>query len=239
MNVCKNKAIHKSQDNKRIDETKCDFCESCVRECYPEALQIVGREMSVEELSEEIRKDSDFYRESGGGVTFSGGEPFSQSDFLCEVLAACKGRGIHTAIETCGFVSWDILEKTTPNVDLFLYDIKSMDEKKHKELTGVSNELILENLEKLTNKSQVIVRVPLIPQINDDEYNIRRLGQFLSKLRRIEEVDLLPYHRLGISKYERLHKTYALREITPPEQDRVDDLRKTLGEFGFRINVGG
>lgn len=239
INVCKKKAIIKSENNKRVDETKCDFCESCVRECYSEALQIVGREISIEELLDEIRKDSDFYVESGGGGTFSGGEPFSQSDFLCEMLAACKRRGIHTAIETCGFVSWDILEKTTPNVDLFLYDIKSMDEKRHKEFTGVSNRLILENLEKLARNSQVIVRVPLIPQINDDEDNISRLGKFLSRLERIEEVDLLPYHRLGISKYERLNKTYALKKITPPVQDRVDDIRKALEKFGFRINVGG
>jgi len=238
--VCKKDAIfNNNRNSKEIRKNRCDFCGDCVKECYAEALQFVGREMSVEELLREIEKDMDFYLESGGGVTFSGGEPFSHPEFLYEVLVACKGRNLHTAVDTCGYVSWDILKKVSPYVDLFLYDIKLVDEKKHRKLTGVSNKLILSNLEKLVKTHQVIVRMPLIPQVNDDEDNIRGTGEFLSKLRRIQGINLLPYHRLGISKYERTNKKYAIKDITPPPQERINDVVKALERFGFELNVGG
>lgn len=238
--ACKKDAIIKKNEKlKVINESKCDFCGDCVQECYSEALQIVGRQISVEGLLQEIEKDTVFYEESAGGITFSGGEPFSQSEFLYEVLVACKGKNLHTVIETCGFVSWDILKKVSPYVDLFLYDIKLIDEKKHRKYTGVSNKLILSNLEKLVKTHQVIVRTPLIPQINGDEENIKRMGEFLSKLRKIQEINLLPYQRLGISKYERLNKTYTIRDITPPPRERISDIQKAFEKFGFRVIVGG
>jgi pyruvate formate lyase activating enzyme len=194
--------------------------------------------MSVEELVTEVDKDVDFFRESGGGVTFAGGEPFSQPDFLIDVLTACKGRNLHTAMETCGFVSWDILERVSPYVDLFLYDVKHMNEDKHKALTGVSNRLILSNLERIAAMNQVIVRMPLIPDINDDEENIKAVATFLSRLGKIEEVHLLPYHRLGVSKYEKLKKEYKLDKIAPPVQGGIEAVQRVLEQFGLRVNVG-
>jgi len=210
-----------------------------VEACYTEALQIVGRKIGVKQLLEEIEKDRDFYRESSGGVTFSGGEPFSQPEFLCEMLAACKEKNLHTAVETCGFVPWEILKSVCAYVDLFLYDIKLMDEKKHRAYTGVSNELILSNFRKLAKNHHVIVRLPLIPQINDDADNTRQVGEFLSQLKGIEDVNLLPYHRLGVSKYERINRKYAIEEITSPAPERINAVLEALERYGFRLNVGG
>jgi len=237
--VCKEKAIIKNEGHRGVEETKCNYCGDCIQECYSEALQIIGREMSVEELVTEVEKDVDFFRESGGGVTFAGGEPFSQPDFLIDVLKGCKGRNLHTAMETCGSVSWDILERVSPYVDLFLYDIKHMNEDKHKALTGVSNRLILSNLERIAAMNQVIVRMPLIPDINDDEENIKAVATFLSRLGKIEEVHLLPYHRLGVSKYEKLKKEYKLDKIAPPVQGGIEAVQRVLEQFGLRVNVGG
>jgi pyruvate formate lyase activating enzyme len=237
--VCKEKAIIKNEGCRGVEETKCNYCGDCIQECYSEALQIIGKEMSAEELVKEVEKDVDFFRESGGGVTFAGGEPFSQADFLIDVLKGCKGRNLHTAMETCGFVSWDILERVSPHVDLFLYDIKHMNEDKHKTLTGVSNRLILSNLERIAAMNEVIVRMPLIPDINDDEENIKAVGAFLSRLGKIGEVHLLPYHRLGVSKYEKLKKEYRLHKIAPPVQGGIEAVQRVLEQFGLRVNVGG
>jgi pyruvate formate lyase activating enzyme len=239
IDVCEKEAIVVNDNQTMIDEGQCDFCGTCVGACYPEALQIVGREMSVEALLEEIEKDTDFYRESGGGVTFSGGEPFSQPEFLFDMVVASKGRNLHTTIDTCGLVSWDILRGVNPFVDLFLYDIKLMDEERHREYTGVSNRLILSNLQKLAETCPVIVRVPLIPNINDDEENIRNMGEFLLNLKALEAIDLLPYHKLGVSKYKRLNKPYAIKDVTPPTPERIRTVQKALEEFGFRVTVGG
>lgn len=237
--ACKNDAIKEDDKGKKIDESKCDFCGECVKECYSEALQMIGREISVEELLREIEKDTSFYLESGGGVTFSGGEPFFQPEFLYEILVACKRKNLHTALDTCGFVSWDILNKTSPYVDLFLYDIKLMDEKRHRKLTGVSNQLILTNLEKLVKKHNVVIRIPFIPRINDDEDNIGRMGEYLSKLDNIEKIDILPYHKMAFSKYERLTKKYRITDIKPPTPERINNAIKALEKFDFELNIGG
>jgi pyruvate formate lyase activating enzyme len=237
--ACKNSAIEEDETGKKVDESECNFCGDCVQECYSEALEMIGREISVEELLWEIEKDTFFYQGSGGGITFSGGEPLYQPEFLYEMLAACKGKNLHTAVDTCGFVSWDILNKIRPYVDLFLYDIKLMDERKHKRYTGVSNRLILENLEKLVKNHKVIIRMPFISRINDDEDNMRRMGEYLSKLNNIEEIDFLPYHSMGVSKYERLNMKYRIADLKPPTQEWINDAVKAIGKFDFRLNIGG
>jgi len=226
-------------NEKVIDDSKCNFCGDCVQDCYPEALQIIGREITVKELLTEIEKDRSFYLESDGGVTFSGGEPFFQAEFLHEILETCKERNLHTTVDTCGFAPWSVLKQIGRLVDLFLYDLKLIDEEKHKKYTGVSNILILSNLEKLVQDHHVIVRMPLIPQVNVDMDSIRRIGEFLSKLREIEEINLLPYHKLGISKYKRLHLEYNLDHLKPPIQEQVNEVFGALSEFGLNIRIGG
>ncbi|MBW2057636.1 MAG: glycyl-radical enzyme activating protein [Deltaproteobacteria bacterium] len=238
--ACTRDAVVKDDGGmRRIEASRCDFCMSCVEECYPGALQAVGRRIDVDALLDEVEKDLDFYRASGGGVTFSGGEPLSQPEFLQEILAACKGRGLHTAVDTCGYASWAIIKKVAPYVDLFLYDVKLMDEEKHRRYTGVSNRLILSNLRRLAGANRVVVRMPLVPGINDDRENTRRLGEFLSGLEGIEGVDLLPYHRLGVSKYERVGRRYVLNGTESPAPVEIEAVRDTLERAGLRVRIGG
>jgi pyruvate formate lyase activating enzyme len=190
-------------------------------------------------LLKEIEKDTLFYRESGGGVTFSGGEPLLQPDFLHESLAACKQKNLRTAVDTCGFASRDIFDKISPLVDLFLYDIKLMDSKKHRNSTGVSNRTILTNLQKLAKKHPVIIRMPFIPGVNDDENNLRLMGEYISRLDNIIEIDLLPYHRMAVSKYMRLNKPYKIEDIERPTPEQLEPAVKTLEAFGLKVKIGG
>ena len=208
--------------------------------CYAEALEIVGREMTVEQVVAEIERDIPFYDESGGGVTFSGGEPLLQRDFLLALLRVCKEKAIHTVLDTCGFAPWEELDAVQEYVDLFLYDLKVMDDARHWQFTGVSNRLILENLQMLAWVGcSIIVRVPLIPGVNDDDENVRQMGAFLAALPGLEQIDLLPYHHLGREKYERLHKLYGLPDARPPSDERVAEVARLLGTFGLQVGVGG
>ena len=169
--VCPNEAIEK---NERIhtDELKCDSCGTCLGHCAADARKIAGREMRVAEVMAEIAKDAAFYNNSAGGVTFSGGEPLAQFDFLEALATTCKNRGIHTALDTCGHTSWPLLKKTRRWINLYLYDLKLMDTEKHIQYAGVSNSLILDNLRRLTElEADIIVRVPLIPGITAGEEN--------------------------------------------------------------------
>jgi len=201
---------------------------------------MIGREMTAEQIVEEIERDTAFYDESGGGVTFSGGEPLLQSDFLLASLRACKQKGIHTAVDTCGFASWATLDSVRSYVDLFLYDLRLMDDRKHTELTGVSNELILRNLSLLSQrKHSIILRVPIIPGVNDDDENLRDMVAFAAELPNLCEVSILPYHRMGVEKYERLGREYKMRETEPPTEERIAGIVRTLRSFGLRVRAGG
>jgi pyruvate formate lyase activating enzyme len=187
----------------------------------------------------EIEKDLVFYEESGGGVTFSGGEPLEQSEFLEGLLNGCREKKIHTAVDTSGYVSWEILNKISPKVDLFLYDLKIMDSERHKKYTGVSNEIILENLKKLSSvHHNIFVRFPVIPGINDDDQNIRETGEFLSSLK-ITQVNLLPYHYIGIDKYRRLGRTYKLEATQPPSEEKLSQISGILRKFNLNVKLRG
>jgi pyruvate formate lyase activating enzyme len=196
--------------------------------------------MSVKEILEEIEKDRAFYEESGGGVTFSGGEPLQQPDFLNAVLNECKERGIHTTVDTCGFARYDVIDEMRDKVDLFLYDIKTMDNRKHKKYTGASNERILKNLQKLAESgSRIVISLPIIPTINSDDKNITRIAEFISSLPNIQQVNLLPYHRAGLEKYKNLGKPYKLDRIQPPSNQKIKSLKEKIEAFGIRVAVGG
>jgi len=221
-----------------IDEEKCVRCGSCVDECYAEALELVGREMSVEKVMEEVRRDSMFYRESGGGVTFSGGEPLMQLMFLAELLEACKREGFHTAVDTSGHAEQAALEKIMEYTDLFLYDVKHMDPIQHKKFTGASNELVLSNLALLRGRA-VVVRVPLVPGVNDDEENIRSMGEYVSGLE-FSDLCLLPYHKVGTEKAHRLNRETGPPFVAEaPTDESLDRLRGVFTEYGLSVKIGG
>ena len=184
-----------------LDRSKCEICLKCTKECYAEALVPVYREMSVSELEQSILTDECYFRQSGGGVTFSGGEPMLQVDFLCEILKICKNHNIHTAIDTAGAVKFAAFEKILPFCDLFLYDIKAYESDIHKKLTGMPNELILVNLKKLKEQSNVRVRIPVIAGANIGE--MAGIAEYLGELN-IAECELLPYHKFGEGKYKSL-----------------------------------
>jgi pyruvate formate lyase activating enzyme len=189
---------------------------------------------------EEVEKDSIFYDESGGGVTFSGGEPFMQLTFLQNILKVCKAKGIHTAVETCGFVNVETLMASRPYVDLYLYDLKVIDNETHCKFTGVSNEIILKNLRQLSHShNHVIVRFPIIPDVNDDDENVLRLGEFVSSLGSVKEVDVLPYHELGVEKYKRLGMMNRMPEVELLSSGRLSEIVEKLESFGLLVKVGG
>ncbi len=204
---------------------KCDFCEKCTIVCPQDAREICGKEYTAEELLKIVLKDKAFYDASGGGVTFSGGECMLQVDFLEEILRLCKENGIHTAVDTAGHVPYDYFERILPYTDLFLYDVKCLDSEKHKKFVGVSNARILENLEKLLAAgASVLVRIPVIPEVNDSAEEMKAVFAFLRKGNNAPRVELLPYHRMGEHKYTALGKEATLFEV--PSEEKMALLRK-------------
>lgn len=200
----------------------------------------VGREISCEELMDEIRKEKIFMEESEGGITFSGGEPLFQHQFLRNMLMRCKKENIHTAVDTSGYASWKIIEGLLPFVDLFLYDIKMIDEADHKKYTGVNNKLILENLYKLSSeKKNIRMRIPIISGINDSE-NIFSIADFLDTLpNSVLGIDLLPFHNTASHKYIRFGMKNELASIKTPDKKDLKETKQYLESRGFRVKTGG
>jgi len=193
--------------------------------------------MTVEEVCRIVEKDMSYYRNSGGGVTVSGGEPTCQPESLLELLAKCRETGIHTCLDTCGFADGAILKEALKHVDLVLMDNKHMNTEIHKKLTGVNNELILENTARIAAEGvPMIIRVPLIPGLNDSAENISQLGQFM-KTCDLQRVDLLPYHRFSLSKYQALGKDYSLGELPSPNDAEVHRLATTLEALGCVVTI--
>lgn len=203
-------------------------CNECAKVCYSNALTVIGQRVSVEEVLKAVEKDIPFYRSSDGGVTISGGEPLAQPEFTREILKACKERGIHTVLDTSGYGQWSDLEKIIKYVDITLYDIKHMNPLKHKAYTGASNELILENVRRMGQKKMpIIIRLAIIPKINDSKENINELIELTKEVLALR-VDLLPYHRLGVSKYKMLGREYGLQGLEPPTREHLNRVRDLL-----------
>ena len=237
--ICPSGAIKIKNGIPVTEKEKCILCGKCIEKCPALAREMIGEKLTVEEIIKEIEKDLVFYEESGGGVTFSGGEPLGQSEFLESLLICCQKKKIHTAVDTSGYISWEILSKISSKVDLFLYDLKIMDNERHKKYTGVSNELILENLKKLSSvHNNIFVRFPVIPGINDDYQNIKETGEFLSSLK-IAQVNLLPYHYIGIDKYRRLGRTYKLVTTQPPSEEKLSEVSAILSKFNLNVKLRG
>jgi pyruvate formate lyase activating enzyme len=202
----------------------------------------VGKYYSVEDLLEIINKEKVFIDQSNGGVTFSGGEPMLQFEFLREALKACKSNGYHTAVDTSGYSSSENFKSLIPYTDLFLFDLKHLDNSKHKELTSVPNTLILENYNLLVGSGKdIIIRVPVIPGYNDDPENIRDLRNFLvkTKICSIKKICLLPYHKIGSSKYKRFNIHYRMENVEQPAKERMKELKKYFEETGVKVKIGG
>ena len=234
--VCDQGAI---SEDLTVNAESCTLCGECVEACYAEARQMVGQEMTVAQVMAEVERDVPFYDESGGGVTFSGGEPLAQPDFLLALLRACREREIHTALDTCGFAPWQVLDRVRRHTDLFLYDLKLMAAAAHQKFTGVSNELILRNLQMLSERGHdIILRLPIVPGVNDDE-QIRRTGEFAAALPHLNRVDVLPYHHSAAQKYERLGRPYQLPTVQPPSEARVAKIIQILQAFDLQVRTGG
>ncbi len=240
LEVCQPNAISLNEKVVHVDRVRCDLCGACVDACLPGALEIAGRQVTVDEVMEEIEKDTVYYDESGGGVTVSGGEPLSQAEFLRDLLESCKARGIRTALDTCGHAAPALFHEVAGHADLFLYDLKLIDERRHLDFTGVSNETIHENLRWLSEQGRaVVIRFPLLPGINDDSENVGALGEFLAALATRYPVDILPYHRMGIDKYTRLDREHRMPELEPPDAEAVAKVASQLRTFGLHVTVRG
>ena len=239
--ACNRNAISFEKGSLHAEREKCNMCQACAQICPACALKIVGKETTVVEVMEEVEKDVSFYDESKGGVTFSGGEPLMQPRFLTDLADACGDMGIHTALDTCGYAEPEILQGISSHIDLFLYDLKIIDDQKHISFTGVSNKLILENLRKLSRSgTEVVVRYPFIPHINDGEEDVSKLVTFISTLQSVQEVHVLPYHRGWTAKSKEL--IWVKKQpfnSHPPSKKSLSRIQRTLDDSGLKVQVSG
>ncbi|MFC2134228.1 glycyl-radical enzyme activating protein [Bacteroidota bacterium] len=207
---------------------------------YSETKDVIGREVTVEEIMSEVKKDIDYYDQSGGGVTFSGGEPMMQPEFLNALLIECKKLEINTAVDTCGHAAYESFEIIIDKVDTFLYDLKLMDNEEHVKYTGVGNKIILENLNRLaSNGKNIKIRIPIIPGITDTEKNLQKMIKFLKVLNTVNDVSLLKYNKLGEGKEEKLNMVQRLKNVESPSDERMEELKLLFVENGFNCKIGG
>lgn len=220
------------------DVNKCTYCNSCIDSCEQKAIKFYGKKYTIDEVVEIVKKDMMFYESSNGGVTLSGGEVLTQFEFVSALLDRLKAEGISTLIETTAYGSFEHLSALVDKCDYVFIDIKHMDDTKHIEAIGVSNKLILDNIKKLKGtKSKVVVRIPVIPTINDGD-NIIETGKFVKSLGYVERIGLLPYEKYGISKYENLNREYTLMDLNTPNKEDMKQYKTKLEELGLKVEIG-
>ncbi len=229
--VCPN-GCHTFEDGvHRFDRKKCVSCGACAEKCMPASLERVGYETTVEEVMKEVMKDEIFYRNSGGGMTVTGGEPMAQFEFTYALLQEARANGLHTCIETCGFARTENYEKLAELVDIFLFDYKETVPEKHREFTGADNELILKNLFRLDELgAKTILRCPIIPTRNNREDHFEGIADVANRLKNILEINIEPYHPLGSSKSTMLGREYELGDLTFPDNSTVEEWIAGIGE---------
>jgi len=237
--VCPLNAISCVDGVRQIDWNLCTNCLECAKICPSHSIGVIGEYMTVDEAFKVASRDAPFYRNTGGGVTVSGGEPLLQWQFVLELLKRCKEAGFHTALDTSGYCKWEIMQKVLEYVDLILFDVKHMDSESLKETCGVSNQLILDNLKKASRLSKIWLRVPLIPNFNDSESNIRAVAELAIGIK-AEKVSLLPYHEYGKHKYQRLGKRYRFNGtgILKPDHQIVVTSQQILESYGLEVSIG-
>lgn len=237
--ACPEDALTLGPDGVVTDEDVCRTCGVCADACPAEARRLIGRNVRVEELLAQLERDRPYYEESGGGVTFSGGEPLLQWRFLLEILTACGARGLHRAVDTTGFAAPGVLRRVARETDLFLFDLKVMDPEVHRRVTGVPLQPILDNLALLLSLgARVRIRIPLIPGVTSDE-SIDRMAAFLGTLPPVEGVSLLPYHKSARDKHRKFGIPWLLENDEAIPEDRVATWAQRLESGGLRVTVGG
>jgi len=237
---CPNKALQRSDTGVRRDDQLCAVCLSCLEICPALAHEPTGWQMTTEQLLCEILKDEPFYDQSGGGVTISGGEPLCQPESLLALLQGCAALGIHRTVDSSAFAPTATLLRIAEYTNLFLIDVKHMDDRQHQQYTGVSNELILHNLRILSEKGHPVrVRIPLIPGVNDDEINLRATGAFVAECTNIEGIDILPYHPAATAKYEKLGLKYKGMHYAAPSQGQMSNTVALLKNYLSDVRIGG
>lgn len=233
--ICSRKALSFSPKGIVIDRNQCNACGSCVANCPGGAMSITGRVMSTAEVMDIIERDAVFYRSSGGGATFSGGEPTAQKEFLEALAEGCESLGIGTAIETAMYFEWEEIEPILKKMDMIFADLKFMDSNRHKEWTGVGNEIILENLRKASALGKrIVIRIPLMKDVNDTEENMRSTAEFINNHLSVERVELLPYHKFGKDKYASLNKPF-LDDLQRPSDERISQIIEIFENIGVSI----
>ncbi len=218
-----------------FDRTRCTLCGACVEACCPQALVLYGREVTVEQLMSEILPDREFYEQSGGGITVSGGDPLIQPDFCAAFLQACRENGLHTAVDTSGAVPWSAFEKVLPHTDLVLFDLKHFDDAEHRRWTGLGNSRILENLLTLGRLGvSVEVRIPCLPTVNDGDV-LEAIAGFLRQVPSLTGVRLLPYHDFARSKFGAIGLEDTMPLVDKPSQEQMEDLREIVRRHGLVV----
>ncbi len=238
--ACPHQALSLTAEGVLTDIERCRDCGACVAACPAEARESTGRSIGLDELLQTVERDTPFYDQSEGGVTFSGGEPLAQPEFLMAALERCGRAGIHRAVDTSGYAEADVIRRAARLADLFLYDLKVMDPGIHRRCTGVDNTRILGNLRFLSEVgAEVVVRIPLVPGVNDGPANIAATGEFLAGLPRRHPVDLLPYHDTARAKYARLGLRRNGPAPAPPAAERLAAIQSELSRYGISTHVGG
>jgi len=238
--VCPQGAVLLTDDLPETDGDKCTLCGECVEGCPAGAREIIGQQMTVGDVMAEVEKDVIFYDESGGGATFSGGEPLMQSEFLLGLLNQCRERQIHTAVDTSCWAQPDVMDMISEKTDLFLCDVKHTDSELHERFTGVGNSLILDNIRRLSEAGkEIVIRIPIVPGFNDGPENIEATARFAASLPGLARIDILGYNRGGREKSTRLTPGIDVVQSETPDEAKMNSIARQLGKHGFEVKIGG